>query len=151
MDTVHATRYHISSWSLKLNMASEVYTLRLTLERFPNQKPMEDILNIPKPSQLDDWKLYEQLERTRIRKTEGQAKLDEWTAGRKAERIERNQWRHSREFKISLRDKELGAAAAAVGALHSAIYLGEPKRRKLRDIDTDLLSPSEMPEEETEQ
>lgn len=131
-------------------MASEIYTLRLTLERFPNQKPMNDILNIPKPSQLDDWNLYEKLERTRIRKTEGQAKFDDWTAGRSVERLERNQWRRSREFRISLREKQLAAAAAAVGALHSAIYLGEPKRRKLSDIDTDLLPPFEVPEEETE-
>ncbi|KAJ4422430.1 hypothetical protein N0V82_002878 [Gnomoniopsis sp. IMI 355080] len=143
--------YRISSWSLKLNMASEMYTLRLTLQRLPNQIPMEDILSIPKPSQLDEWNLYEQLERTRIRKTEGQAKFDDWTVGRKVERTERSQWRRSREFRISLREKEPAAAAAAVGALHSAIYFGTPRRRKLSDIDTDLLPPPEVPEEEMEQ
>lgn len=142
------TRYRISDWSLKLNMASEIYTMRLGLERFPNQKPMSEILTIPKPSQLDEWDLYEQLERSRVRKTEGKAKFDDWTAGRSVERTERNQWRRSRELRISLRETELATAA---GALHSTIYLGEPKRRKLSDFDTGLLPPSEVPEEETEE
>lgn len=39
-------------------MVSEVYTLRLTLERLPNQKPMDELINIPRPSQLDDCKCY---------------------------------------------------------------------------------------------
>lgn len=151
-------------------MVSEVYTLRLTLERLPHQTPMEEIANIPKPSQLDDWRLYEQLERARVRKTEGRTKFDEWTAGRKVERAERAEWRLSRDLRIALLEKELADAAADVGALRSAMYwpggdpgvgtgasaasastFTEPKRRKLSEIDTNLLPPREVPEEEEEQ
>lgn len=159
------TRYRIQSWSIKLNMVSEVYTLRLTLERLPNQKPMDEITHIPKPSQLDDWNLYEQLERARVRKTEGKTKFDEWTAGRKVERAERAEWRRSKDLKIMLREKELAEAAVAdIGTLRSVMYwpggnptavaaspFTEPRRRKLSEIDTDLLPPPEVSEEEDEQ
>lgn len=134
-------------------MVTELFTLRLTLERLPNQKPMEEIAIIPRPSQLDDWTLYEQLERKRIRKTEGKAKLDDWTAGRKVERAERVEWRRSRDHKTMLRETELANAAADVGALRQAMFWPgatstEVKRRKLSDIDTALLPPTEVPEEE---
>lgn len=130
-------------------MASDVYTLRLTLERLQHQESMESIVDIPKPSQLDDWNLYEELESTRIRETEGKAKFDSWIAGRSVEGIERTQWRHTRDVKIKRREQELPAAVAEGWALQSGGSLGQPKRRKLSDIDTDLLPPSEVPEEET--
>lgn len=132
-------------------MASDIYTLRLTLERLQNQKSMANIVNIPKPSQLDDWKLYEELESTRVRDTEGKAKFDDWIAGRSLERTERTQWRHSRVIKLKHREQELSAGVVDGWALQSGGPLGQPKRRKLSDIDTDLLPPSEVPEEETYQ
>lgn len=136
-------------------MASEVYTLRLTLERVPGQRPMEEIIDIPKPSQLDEWSLYEQLERDRIRQTQGQVKFDSWTMGRNIERIERDQWRRSREFRISMREKEEGKGKEhdeATSGSHSMVWNtvgagGQPQRRKLSDIDTDLLPPSEADED----
>lgn len=108
--------------------------------------------------------LYEQLERNRVRKTEGKTKFDEWTAGRKVERTERVEWRRSRDLKTVMREMELAEAAAQSGALRSAMYwpgggpgagvmsaFTEPKRRKLSEIDTDLLPPEEVPEEEEEE
>lgn len=151
------------SWSIKLNIVSEIYTLRLIIDRLPNQKPMEEITIIPRPSQLDDWNLYEQLERGQIRKTEGKTKFDVWTAGRKVERGERDQFHRNRELKISLREKELADAAADIGALRSAMYwpgggggsaasgFTEARRRELSETDAALLlPPSEIPEEEEE-
>lgn len=152
-------RYRMKCWSLKLNMVSEIYTLRLTLERLAHQKPMDEITCIPRPSQLDDWKLYEQLERARVRKTEGKTKFDEWTTGRVLERTERASWRRSRELKTDLREKELADAASAISALRSAVYwpgnaggiatsgFTEPQRRKL-SIEPALSPPPEVPEEE---
>lgn len=130
--------YVIHSWSIKLNINTDLYTLRLTLERMPGQKHMDDILQIPKPSQLDDWKLYEQLERDRIRRTEGKVKFDHWTNIRNAEKLERESWRRSREPKISIRDAEAAGGQSP------------PRRRKLSDIDTDLLPALEVPEEAEE-
>lgn len=128
--------YIIHSWSIKLNINTDLYTLRLTLERMRGQKPMDDVLKIPKPSQLDDWKLYEQLERGRIRQTEGKAKLDDWTSARIAEKEARDSWRHGKEFKIAIQNCDVGGGPAT------------PRRRKLSDIGTDLLPPPEVPEEE---
>lgn len=147
-------------------MASEVYTLRLTLERLPRQRSMDEILLIPKPSQLDDWLLYEKLERERIRQTQGPVKLDNWTIARDVERLERDHWRRSRDFKAALREKEqekdrekdkekvrdeatgdhhLGWASWALeggGGSSSAL------QRRLSDIDSILLPPPEVDEEE---
>lgn len=101
-------------------MTSEVYTLRLTLERLPRQRSMDEILLIPKPSQLDDWILYEELERDRIRQTQGLVKFDDWTIARDLERLERDQWRRSNVFRSALlekgSEKELDEAA---GSQHS--------------------------------
>lgn len=129
-------------------MASEVYTLRLTLERLPGQKPMDQIIQIPRPSQLDDWHLYEQLERDQIRQTQGRVKFDNWTIARDVERIERDQWRRNRGFRNSTRDRDRDEAG---GGHHSVGWSlgGDPaQRRRLSDIDTDLLPPSEVEEEE---
>lgn len=139
-------------WSIKLNAARDIYTLRLTLERLPGQKPMEELMRIPRPSQLDDWLLYEQLERKRIRQTEGQLKLDDWTKGRADERIEREQWRHSREFSklLAAKDKESERAEAGGGHHSWGSWTGSSTggRRKWSDIDTDLLPPPEVDEEQ---
>lgn len=121
-------------------MTTEVYTLRLALERLPKQIPVEQITPIPRPSQLDEWHLYEQLERDRIRQVEGQVKLDDWTTARNVERIDRDQWRRSREFKVSMRDDPVTSMLPAGG--------GQPHRRKLSDVETDLLPPRELDEEE---
>lgn len=67
---------------------------------------MEEVVNLPKPSQLDEWELYEQLESGRIRQTLGQVKFDHWAIRRNIERIERDQWRRSREFRLSMMEKE---------------------------------------------
>lgn len=120
--------YVIHTWSIKLNVNTELYTLRLTLERVPGQRHMDDVLRIPKPSQLDDWKLYEQLERDRIRQTEGKVKFDHWTDLRVAEKQERESWRRSRE-------SPGGQSPQA-------------RRRRVSDIETDLLPALEVPEEE---
>ncbi|PSR94435.1 PUA-like domain-containing protein [Coniella lustricola] len=133
--------YIMQSWSLKLNMVNDMYALRLTLERMPNQGPLEQITAIPKPSQLDDWNLYEQLERTQIKNTEGQVRLNSWTVARDVERFERDLWRRSRESKVRLCDKIRDDGSGST----------TPQRRKLSDIETDLMPPIETDEEQEEQ
>lgn len=129
--------YIIHNWSIKLNINTDLYTLRLTLERVRGQKSMDEVIKIPKPSQLDDWKIYEQLERGWIRQTEGKAKLKDWTMVRIAEREERSSWRSSRVLgpKIASQDFDAGGGPLS------------PRRRRLSDIDTRLLPPPEEEEE----
>jgi hypothetical protein len=77
--------------------------MRIVLDRLPGQTPMDEILHIPRPSQLDDWSLYEKLERERIKQTEGEAILTEWIIRRDVERVERDHWRRSRLFVSEMR------------------------------------------------
>lgn len=105
-------------------------------------------MQIPKPSQLDDWNLYEQLERDKIRQTEGKVKFDDWTSTRKTEKIERDHWRRSREFKIGIRDLDKAGTGSSRWWFAGGGGQPQPQRRRLSDIDTDLLPPTEVPEEE---
>lgn len=118
--------------------------MRLILERMPGQTPMDEILHIPRPSQLDDWSLYEKLERERIKQTEGDARLTEWMIRRDKERIERGHWRRSRAFKSEMKLSSLRTPETAAGGAR------EFYRRRISDIDTDLVPYSEDPEGEEE-
>lgn len=138
-------------------MVNEVYTLRLTLERMPGQVSMAELLPIPRPSQLDEWDLYEQLERERIRQTQGQVKFDTWTIGRHVERVEREQWRRTMEFRLAVRESEQQETEQDQEETGDMSHLimwragggsGPSRRRKLSEIDTDLVPPSEVDEEE---
>lgn len=110
-------------------------------------------MRIPRPSQLDDWHLYEKLERKRIRQTQGQLKLDDWMKGRDDERIERDDWRRTRDFIkfLAAKDKERERDEAGGGTHSWAGSSTTGGRRKLSDIDTDLLPPPEVDEEDQEQ
>ena len=103
---------------------------------------MDEILHIPRPSQVDDWRLYEKLERERIKQTEGDARLTGWIVRRDKERIERGHWRRSRAFKSEMRLNCPGAPEAGAGGIQG-VY-----RRKISDIDTGLVPHSEKSEDE---
>lgn len=118
--------------------------MRLILERLPGQTAIDEILHIPRPSQLDDWSLYEKLERERIKQTEGDARLTEWIIRRDEERIERGHWRRSRAFKSEMSLNSSRAPEAEAGGEY------EFYRRRLSDIDTGLVPYSEDPEGEEE-
>lgn len=118
--------------------------MRFILERVPGQTPMDEILHIPRPSQLDDWILYEKLERERIKQTEGDARLTEWMIRRDKERIERGHWRRSRAFKSEWKLNSTRAQEASIGGVQDSY------RRKISDIDTGLVPYSEEPEDEEE-
>ncbi|KAI1844055.1 hypothetical protein JX266_009728 [Neoarthrinium moseri] len=93
--------YTIRQYGTKLDMVTNTHRLELTLERVKDQKPMEVLNRVPKPSQLDDWKLYEKLEGDKIKLMEGDARYLEWNLQREEERIDREDWRRDREFRAS--------------------------------------------------
>jgi hypothetical protein len=45
--------------------------MMLTLERVSDQRPIEDILNIPRPSEVDDWNLYQKYESELVKQKKG--------------------------------------------------------------------------------
>ncbi|RYP41187.1 hypothetical protein DL767_001191 [Monosporascus sp. MG133] len=93
--------YIIKQYGTKLDSKTNTHRLELTLERVADQKPIEDITTIPKPSQLDDWKLFEKLEGDKIKLTQGEASYLEWKLSRQGEKVEREEWRRSRLFRSS--------------------------------------------------
>ncbi|KAF3063600.1 hypothetical protein GL218_01689 [Daldinia childiae] len=95
--------FTIKQYGCKLDNNTNVYRLELTLERVPNPKvSLEDIESIPRPSQLDDWNLYEKLEGDKIKLLQGETSYLEWKLRRQEERIDRDDWRRARLFRASV-------------------------------------------------
>lgn len=94
-------RYIIRQYGTRLDLVTSTHKLELKLERVKDQKPIDSLKKIPRPSQLDDWKLYEKLEGDKIKLTEGEASYLEWTLQREQERIDREDWKRDREFRAS--------------------------------------------------
>ena len=91
----------LKQYGTKMDMVTNTHKLELTLERVSDQKPMDILRRIPRPSQLDDWNLYEKLEGDKIRLTGGDARFMEWSLEREEEGLDREQWRRDREFRAS--------------------------------------------------
>lgn len=91
-------RYQIVRYSFKQDENTEIYGMEITLERASGQRPLDLLRRIPRPSQLDDWQLYERLEAERVRLKDGETRFTEWKLRREAERADRVHWRRSREF-----------------------------------------------------
>ncbi|KAM0334372.1 hypothetical protein ACHAQA_001398 [Verticillium albo-atrum] len=61
----------IRAYGTKRDPVSEKHRLELTLERLAGQRAAADLLAVPRPSQLDDWELYETCEAETTRKRMG--------------------------------------------------------------------------------
>ncbi|KAJ2995967.1 hypothetical protein NUW58_g1130 [Xylaria curta] len=93
--------YTIRQYGFKLDSNINKYRLELTLERATNQRSFNDIRKVPKPSQLDDWNLYEKLEGDKVRWLQGESSYLEWKLKRQEERVDREEWQRARLFKAT--------------------------------------------------
>ncbi|KAI2637467.1 hypothetical protein GGS21DRAFT_480644 [Xylaria nigripes] len=93
--------YIIRQYGSKLDDNTNVHRLELTLERAVDQRPFEEIRKIPKPSQLDDWALYEKLEGDKVKKFQGHSSYVEWKIKRQEEKVDRDEWQRARLFRAS--------------------------------------------------
>ncbi|KAI1340588.1 hypothetical protein F5Y15DRAFT_379175 [Xylariaceae sp. FL0016] len=93
--------FTLKQYGYKLDNMTNTYRLELTLERVTEQKSFEELRKVPKPSQLDDWNLYEKLEGDKIRLLQGETSYLEWKLKRQEEKIDREDWRRSRLFRAS--------------------------------------------------
>ncbi|KAI1414694.1 PUA-like domain-containing protein [Hypoxylon sp. FL1857] len=94
--------FTIKQYGCKQDSKTGLYRLELTLERVPDQnKSLEEIKSIPRPSQLDDWNLYEKLEGDKIKLVQGETSYLEWKLRRQEEKIDREDWRRARLFRAS--------------------------------------------------
>ncbi|KAI1828348.1 hypothetical protein F4861DRAFT_547437 [Xylaria intraflava] len=93
--------YIIRQYGFKLDNNTNMYRLELILERAADQRSFEDICKVPKPSQLDDWALYEKLEGDKVKLLQGESSYLELKLKRQAEKVERDEWLRSRLFRAS--------------------------------------------------
>ncbi|KAG5658752.1 hypothetical protein KAF25_007305 [Fusarium avenaceum] len=63
--------YKVHRYSQWYKGDKDIHHMKLTLERVGEQRPIEDILHIPRPSEMDDWELYQKHEGEAIRQTKG--------------------------------------------------------------------------------
>ncbi|KAI8962498.1 hypothetical protein F5Y11DRAFT_347482 [Daldinia sp. FL1419] len=95
--------FTIKQYGCKLDTETNIYRLELTLERVANdKKSWEDIESVPRPSQLDDWNLYEKLEGDKVKLLQGESSYLEWKLVRQEEQIDREDWRRARLFRASV-------------------------------------------------
>ncbi|EJT78821.1 hypothetical protein GGTG_03917 [Gaeumannomyces tritici R3-111a-1] len=92
--------YTIVQYGHKLNEDIEMYRLALVLERVPGQKSMMDLKAVPKPSQLDDWRLYERFEGEKLKSTVGRKNYLAWKTKKMKDKLEHEQWLVSIGLKI---------------------------------------------------
>ncbi|KAK4455890.1 PUA-like domain-containing protein [Podospora aff. communis PSN243] len=76
--------------------------LRITLQRLAGQPPMKELKKIPRPSQVDDFRSYQQYEIEIVKRTEGIRAAHEWGVQNEEEKRERESWARIREFRSSI-------------------------------------------------
>ncbi|SPO04495.1 uncharacterized protein DNG_07180 [Cephalotrichum gorgonifer] len=54
--------YTLRSYALKLDPQTETYRMTLTSDRVPGQIPLETLKIVPRPAELDDWRLCDRIE-----------------------------------------------------------------------------------------
>ena len=59
---------------------------------------MVNFIHIPKPSQLDDWHLFQKLEGDKIKQTQGETGYLEWKLRKQNEKDDREDWKRSLLF-----------------------------------------------------
>ncbi|KAI0200737.1 hypothetical protein F4808DRAFT_427744 [Astrocystis sublimbata] len=93
--------YIIRQYGCKFDSSANQYRLELTLERAAGQRSFEDVRKVPKPSQLDDWSLYEKLEGDKVKLLQGELSYLEWKLKQQEEKADREAWQRAQLFKSS--------------------------------------------------
>lgn len=63
---------------------------------------MTNLAKVPRPSQMDDWVLFEKFEGETIRQNHGEQSFLDWKMMKAQERMERRQWRRALEVGAAL-------------------------------------------------
>lgn len=78
----------------------------VTLERVGSQKPLEELGDIPRPSQIDDWYLFEKYEGEMVKKRQGKEAFTEWKVAKAKEKIDYDQWKQVLRMTSALKLKD---------------------------------------------
>ncbi|PBP24156.1 hypothetical protein BUE80_DR004906 [Diplocarpon rosae] len=86
-------RFRVKLFSHKLlDQIQNTYRYSIMLERVPGQKPFNAILQIPTPSQLDEWVLFEELIGRNYRERHGDVAYSKWKVFEEEQRTEKEQF-----------------------------------------------------------
>ncbi|TQN68948.1 hypothetical protein CSHISOI_06521, partial [Colletotrichum shisoi] len=94
--------YTIRQYGNKLDAATDKYRLELLLEHVDGQKSLEEVQKVPRPSQVDDWQTFKKVEAEMVRQRKGDDGLLDFKMLKEEERIDREHWRRSSEFRATL-------------------------------------------------
>ncbi|KAK4662046.1 uncharacterized protein QC763_710130 [Podospora pseudopauciseta] len=95
--------WKLASYRHKLDLGTGEYKLELGLERVANgQRAMREVLKVPRPSQIDEWDLFEKLEADKVRQVQGEAASYAWRMQREEARVEREMWKRAHRFRESI-------------------------------------------------
>ncbi|KAI5465652.1 PUA-like domain-containing protein [Mariannaea sp. PMI_226] len=100
--------YKILQYGQKLDVNTELHQLALKLERVKNQLPVEEVIKIPRPSQLDDWELFEKYEGEMMNQRRGPQAWMDWKMEKAQEKIDREQYMRALAFHTSLELAKIG-------------------------------------------
>ncbi|KAK7430053.1 hypothetical protein QQZ08_003444 [Neonectria magnoliae] len=100
--------YIICQYGQRINPKTNLHRVVLTLERVKDQLPVEDILKIPRPSQLDDWKMFETYEGETIKQIKGQQGFLDWKMEKAQDKMDQEQYMRTLAFLTSLELAKIG-------------------------------------------
>lgn len=95
--------YLLRQYGQKLiNEDENVYCCTLILDRVPGQKSFNDVLRVPYPSQMDDWKYYcEMVSASWTRKGKGPG-YSKWFEDHEQQQKEKQEWVTNKKIKDGL-------------------------------------------------
>ncbi len=81
----------------------------MTLERLGGQNPLEKLADIPRPSQVDDWILFEKYEGEMVKRRQGKEAFTVWKVAKAKEKVDHEQWKQVLRMtaELKLKTKEI--------------------------------------------
>ncbi|ODA78831.1 hypothetical protein RJ55_06215 [Drechmeria coniospora] len=88
-------QYILRQYGQKLDRETGLHRLVLILERVPGQILLDRLVMIPRPSQLDDWHLFQRYEGEIMRYMRGEQGYLEWKAAEEEQKVDIGQWKQA--------------------------------------------------------
>ncbi|KAK0389328.1 hypothetical protein NLU13_2903 [Sarocladium strictum] len=101
-------KYKLTQYGFFWKQSIGLYELEIEMVRCiwgkdeVKQSHMREVVQIPSPSELDDWKLYEMYESELLRQRQGTPVFMEWYLDRAKRQRERDHWRRLNELRLDL-------------------------------------------------
>ncbi|KAH7170397.1 PUA-like domain-containing protein [Dactylonectria macrodidyma] len=118
--------YIIRQYGQRLNLRTGLHRVVLTLERVEDTFSVDELIQVPRPSQLDDWKLFETYEGEMIKQRKGQRGFLDWKMERAREKMDQEQYMRTLAFQTSLELAKIGQPSPVQSFLKTRRKRREP-------------------------